>query len=415
MNSGMGNMPNAPMSGMPTPKSKAPAIILSVIVGAIIIAGVVYAISSKSDEKVTIATVTPTLSPNVTSSVSPSVSPSPEITTTPTTVAQSKVYSNQYLSVTIPGGWSYSATQSGAVNITKNDYILYINPRAQQASGVQGGRLGEIAAGAPSYDIVVGGNGVCITDPVKIAATGGFSRYDYYINPADQSGCEAHPSNGSTIWYFSYLSQDGGFFNHTAQQQGTAEGYVITMAYNEVYVNNLPVKGSATLNAMLKEMTSIAATLKLKPVVATKTYTDSLQHITLQYPSTWTIQANAHAPGDINLQPSDKFVADAKSKNISVAISGHCMNTQCLTVYTLDDMVREYGATKISNASAKNVTGYKVKFAASGYAAGRTGYMFIKGPDLVVLTTDIYSSELENIIPTLELLTTKGVNDRFGE
>jgi len=266
MNSGMGNMPNAPMSGMPTPKSKAPAVIITTIVLAIIIAGVAYAITSKSNEKVSIAIVTPTASPSVTTSVSPSTSPSPEVTTTPTAVAQSKVYSNTYMSVTIPGGWSYSATQSGAVNITKDNYILYINPRAQQASGIQGGRYGEIAGGAPSSDAVNNldaGNAPC-TPPETHTTTGGYSRYDYYVSNTTkgENACTS-PSDGSNIWYFSYLSKDGGYFNHTTAQQGTAEGYVITMAYNSKNVNALPKKGNATLNAMLAEMTSIASTLKI--------------------------------------------------------------------------------------------------------------------------------------------------------
>src|SRR3989344_220423 len=99
--------------------------------------------------------------PVVTTTPSSSASPSSNVTiaptTTPTTVTQSKVYSNQYLTVTIPAGWSYSTTQAGAINIIKNNYILYINPAASQASGVEGGRFGEIAGGAPSSDAVNNG------------------------------------------------------------------------------------------------------------------------------------------------------------------------------------------------------------------------------------------------------------------
>src|SRR3989338_6794435 len=254
INSGMGDIPNTPISGMPTPKSKIPTILITVIMAAIIVGGIAYAITSNRNDKVATTTTTPTSNSSVTTSVSPSVSPTPEVTTTPTAVAQSKVYSNTYMSVTIPGGWSYSATQSGAVNITKDNYILYINPRAQQASGIQGGRYGEIAGGAPSSDAVNNldaGNAPC-TPPETHTTTGGYSRYDYYVSNTTkgENACTS-PSDGSNIWYFSYLSKDGGYFNHTTAQQGTAEGYVITMAYNSKNVNALPKKGNATLCSAL--------------------------------------------------------------------------------------------------------------------------------------------------------------------
>ena len=86
----------------------------------------------------------------------------------------SVVYENDYLKLTIPAGWKATeAPQTnyqgncgsgktdctivptlvpnpGAVNITKGNYILYINTQAGHASGVEGGRFSEIAYGAPS-------------------------------------------------------------------------------------------------------------------------------------------------------------------------------------------------------------------------------------------------------------------------
>ena len=299
INSGMGDIPNTPISGMPTPKSKIPTILITVIMAAIIVGGIAYAITSNRNDKVATTTTTPTSNSSVTTSVSPSVSPTPEVTTTPTTVAQSKVYSNTYLSVTIPSGWSYSATQSGAVNITKNNYILYINPRAQQASVIQGGRYGEIAAGAPSSDAVNNldaGNAPCTPAEAHVIA-GGYSRYDYYVSKQSADSylvrCTA-PSDGSNVWYFSYASKDGHFLNHTAEQEGTAVGYAITMAYNSKDVNALPKKGGTELNTMLNEMTNIVATFKMKTTpsptptsTALKTYTNTQLGYTLKYPSDW--------------------------------------------------------------------------------------------------------------------------------
>lgn len=128
------------------------------------------------------------------------------------------------------------------------------------------------------------------------------------------------------------------------------------------------------------------------------TYSDN-SHISFQYPSDWKVGKFAHYPDSVNLQPSDTFVPEAGSNNISISVGGHCMNTQCLTVYSLDDMVKDIGATVISTAKAKNVTGYKVIF-----SDGRSGYVFIKGEDFVTIRTDIYQTYMDKIMPTLALL-----------
>ena len=129
------------------------------------------------------------------------------------------------------------------------------------------------------------------------------------------------------------------------------------------------------------------------------TFSDT-SHISFQYPSDWKVGKFEHYPNNFNLQPSDKFTTEAKSNNIFITVGGHCMNTQCLTVYNLDDMVKEVGATVVSVANAKNATGYKVIL-----ADGKNGYMFIKGDDLVTISTDMYSTYMDKIIPTLQLLT----------
>ncbi|MSR73369.1 hypothetical protein EXS61_02085 [Candidatus Parcubacteria bacterium] len=134
------------------------------------------------------------------------------------------------------------------------------------------------------------------------------------------------------------------------------------------------------------------------------TFSDG-SHISFQYPSDWKVGKFEHNPNDFNLQPIDHFTAESKSNNIFISVTGHCMNTQCLTVYSLDDMVREFGAKIISTAKAKNVTGYKVKF-----TDGKTGYLFIKGNDLVTISTDIYLTYMDKIIPSLTMLTAGTAN-----
>jgi hypothetical protein len=213
--------------------------------------------------------------------------------TTPTSSSAGGAYENQYLKINIPAGWTLTeATRSiqnqnydkttgkmtnvgapviqktGAINLIKDNYILYINPQAQQASGVIGGRFSEISMGAPSDDAVVKMNpsapcGSSETSPAFL----NYKRVDLYTNDQEKQSWCASPTDGSTIWYFSYITDSrGGYFNY--YKDGGALGLVITMAYNSKDVNKLPVKGSAELKAMLGEMTSILQTLVIKPAQA---------------------------------------------------------------------------------------------------------------------------------------------------
>lgn len=69
--------------------------------------------------------------------------------------------------------------------------------------------------------------------------------------------------SGATVWYFSYITDvAGGYFNYYVPGQNRA--LVVTMAYRSKDVNRLPLKGSAELNSMLSEMTSIVGSLTVK-------------------------------------------------------------------------------------------------------------------------------------------------------
>ena len=181
---------------------------------------------------------------------------------------QNKVYENQYMKVVLRAGWTAkkAGRNRAAVNITKGNYILYINTQATQASGVEGGRFAEIAMGAPSADAVVT---VQPSPPCgKAESSPAFNqhtRMDLYVNKADiksQEWCNA-PSRGETVWYFSYITDAaGGFFNYYIPGQNRA--LVVTMAYRSKNVDSLPVKNSAELNSMLSEMTSVVNSLKIK-------------------------------------------------------------------------------------------------------------------------------------------------------
>jgi len=130
-------------------------------------------------------------------------------------------------------------------------------------------------------------------------------------------------------------------------------------------------------------------------------------HMSFKYPADWKVGTFEHSPGDLNLQPLKNFIPESKNNNIFISITGHCMNTQCLTVFTLDEMVVELGAKIIGSVKAQNVAGYEVELwdgKVGHTGGGNTGYMFIHGKDFVTLSTDIYAPYLEKIIPTLALL-----------
>lgn len=204
------------------------------------------------------------------------------------TSSKSQTYENQYMKLTIPAGWTAKQANKtiyygdcavykdnctttpkvepnpSAVNITKGNYILYINTQASQASGVEGGRFGEIASGAPSADGVVTEwpNPPCGTSESHTAFADR-TRGDLYVSNKEKNNYCAVPKNGSTVWYFSYITGPGdGYFNYYKTGQGL--GYVITMAYNSKDVNKLPVVGSAPLKTALDEMTAILQTLVIK-------------------------------------------------------------------------------------------------------------------------------------------------------
>jgi hypothetical protein len=181
---------------------------------------------------------------------------------------QNTVYENQYLKVVLLPGWKATRPRRipAAVNISKGNYILYINTQATQASGVEGGRFDEIAMGAPSVDAVVTSFpsppcGTQESTPVQAPHT----RSDLYVSKANsksQDWCNP-PSSGATVWYFSYITnKDGGYFNDYVRGQNLA--LVATMAYRSKSVDSLPLKGSPELTSVLSEMTSMVNSLKIK-------------------------------------------------------------------------------------------------------------------------------------------------------
>ena len=252
----------------------------------------------------------------------------PEQTVTQTvTKTGEKIFSNQYMTFTVPTGWTVEEANHSvynedcvskkicttpaqankiepnpaAVNITKGNYILYINTRTGQSSGVEGGRFSEIAGGAPSVDAV---ENEAPAEPCEMSSVvsamnvNGISgqRTDFYTGSNNRSGMCKTPANGKEVWYFSYFgavtSPDtgAGYFNYYNVPDIQLIGWVVTMAYNSEDVNSLPVKGSADLNQALSDMSGILKTLKINAPVA---YVPAVARtIKTMNNTAWTVEAS---------------------------------------------------------------------------------------------------------------------------
>jgi hypothetical protein len=201
--------------------------------------------------------------------------------------AQNKTFENQYLKVNLVAGWTAKAVSntSGAVNITKGNYILYVSTQTSQASGVEGGRFAEISMGAKSADAVN------VAPPAPECGTRKETkvnpkllRSDLFVSSKEKHEYCRTPANGKNVWYFSYLttSKSAGYFNYYRIQKNTSllladlretpseefgendTGWVITMAYNSKNINSFPEKDGSGLKTALNQMSLMVNSLKIK-------------------------------------------------------------------------------------------------------------------------------------------------------
>ncbi len=184
----------------------------------------------------------------------------------PASEVSGTAYENQYMKINIPSDWTATeaAQNPAAVNIVKGNYILYINVKASQASGVTGGRFAEISMGAPSADAVMKEqpSPPCGTQEASQINTT-YKRVDLYVDQTSaQTWCNP-PTNGKSVWYFSYITDSrGGYFNYYASD--TPPALVATMSYDVHDANSLPPQNDAALTTALSDMTNIFKTLQIK-------------------------------------------------------------------------------------------------------------------------------------------------------
>lgn len=118
----------------------------------------------------------------------------------------------------------------------------------------------------------------------------------------------------------------------------------------------------------------------------------------LKYPSGWRVDIFEHRLAMYTIQPKETFVPESEVNSIVVSISGHCLNTQCITVFNLDEMVSQLGAKIVSETKVGDIKAYKVLF-----TNGESAFMFINGEDFYLLNTLKYPNKLEQIFSTFKL------------
>src|SRR5690348_14931241 len=64
-------------------------------------------------------------------------------------------FENQFLAIQILPGWKVTTSTGQTLTLVKGKYLLSINPIFLHASGVIGGRFGEIVSGKKSFDTVM--------------------------------------------------------------------------------------------------------------------------------------------------------------------------------------------------------------------------------------------------------------------
>jgi hypothetical protein len=193
----------------------------------------------------------------------------------------SSIYENEYMKIALLPGWtakpatiinyyegviSKTEPRPAGVIITKDNYIIHIDTMVEQASGIIGGRIEELAREdeAPSlYAVVTSHPGFPCGSSETYYLSNKYVRIDWYIDSQDKNPVCTPPLEGK-VWYLSYITNRENYSYINYYDEGRPLGFTISMAYNSNDVNKLPKKDSAELNAMLNEMTNIVKTLEIK-------------------------------------------------------------------------------------------------------------------------------------------------------
>lgn len=254
------------------------SIAVAVFSTGIIVGGVTFFIVNKLNankvNKSSTTNITPTTSvvPTSTNNSTHKTSPTPNKTTKPSNPKSSAKptlasFVNSHFEIKLQPGWVAKGQPTGVVNITKGDYILYINPRFKQTSGIEGARLDEIITGSPSGDLVT-----LFHPAVECSNTlnqfenvsGGWKRYSLYTNSGSNSTFCRRPTDGKTHWYFSFYVRGEPYVTYIDNNHQEYGSYVITLSVKRNKVNSLPVKDSTELLTIFEDVNMMLESLKVK-------------------------------------------------------------------------------------------------------------------------------------------------------
>src|SRR5579864_5029811 len=170
-------------------------------------------------------------------------------------------FENQFLAIQIVPGWTVATSTGQTLTLVKGKYLLSINPIFLHASGVIGGRFGEIASGMKSIDAVMhnvdqpAGGFECSQWPLEaIVVSKAIFLANLYTDSSKAANFCTFPSSRRPVWFGSYFSG-----------QGSETDYAITLAYDTNDVNALPKKGAQELTLVFRQVAQMLKTLQLKP------------------------------------------------------------------------------------------------------------------------------------------------------
>lgn len=200
-----------------------------------------------------------------------------------------RVYQDNKITVRIPKTWAITLESTGenqlitlGVTLRKGRYVLRLCTGCAQASGIVGGRFGEIAAMVqPWYRDDRAGSPCGKPELTKISTL--LDRVDFWYqrdvrHPFDSDANDCHePRATATVWYGTYFAEHchldevdrdcGGYFLHKHwltdnRSLGTPfEEMAFAMTYETTDLDQLPRKDDPNLTRVLREASAIVRSI----------------------------------------------------------------------------------------------------------------------------------------------------------